>query len=292
MQGNNFSFVTKGFNRIQRCSFMSWIVTEEDANHSREGERNKNRQGRNQSRPSQYFRNKRSDAAADQDAYQSTHQTQNQRFRQKLQTNVIRSCTHSHSDADFARPFRDRHQHDIHDSNAAHHQGNGGDASEQQRHDCSQLCERLRCIGHVTDHEVVGLAWCYFVPLSQQFCNLPLGHGGCLLADRGYHRLIDRWNLLPKKLSLSRRIRNYRGIVLILAHHRLTLCRQYAYYSKRQISNPNRFADRIDSWKQLFRDRFPENYDSRGGTDISVCEKVPLFHLPSSNFGKPLVRTL
>src|SRR5262249_10371262 len=43
MQGNNFSFVTKGFNRIQRRSFMSWIVAEEDANHSREGERNKNR---------------------------------------------------------------------------------------------------------------------------------------------------------------------------------------------------------------------------------------------------------
>src|SRR5215831_14922459 len=283
MQGNNFSFVTKGFNRIQRRSFMSWIVAEEDANHSREGERNKNREGGNQSRPSQDSRNERRDAAADEDANQSAHQTQNQRFRQELQTHIIRPCAHSHSNADFACPLGDGYQHDIHDSDAAHYQRDGGDASQQQRHDGCQLRERLRSIGHIADHEVVRLTWCDFVPL---------GHTACLLADRGHHCLIDRWNLLPKKLSLSRGIRNDRGVVLILAYHRLTLCRQYAYYTKRQIANTNRFADRIDSWKQLFRHGFSKHNDSRRGSDIRIREKVTLFDLPCSNFGKLLVGAL
>src|SRR5262249_25015005 len=100
---------------------MSWIVAEEDANHSREGERNKKREGRHQSRPSKDARTERSDATANEDANQSAHQTQNQRFREELQTDIIRPCADSHSNADFARPLGDGYQHDIHDSDAAHY---------------------------------------------------------------------------------------------------------------------------------------------------------------------------
>src|SRR5690606_6643730 len=51
--------------------------------------------------------------------------TQYQRFGQKLAEDLAVSGTHGFTDADFSRPFRNRHQHDIHDANASHQQRYG-----------------------------------------------------------------------------------------------------------------------------------------------------------------------
>ena len=36
------------------------------------------------------------------------------------------------ADADLPGALRHRHQHDVHDADAAHHQGDGGDAAQHQ----------------------------------------------------------------------------------------------------------------------------------------------------------------
>ena len=46
--------------------------------------------------------------------------------------------------ADFARAFRDRHEHDVHDADAADDQRYRGDAGEQRRQRIAGLLERAR----------------------------------------------------------------------------------------------------------------------------------------------------
>ena len=72
------------------------------------------------------------DAADDPD--QSTDRTQAHRFNQKLRENVVAARAYCHAHANFARPLGYAHQHDVHDSDAAHEQRHASDCAEQDRH--------------------------------------------------------------------------------------------------------------------------------------------------------------
>ena len=48
------------------------------------------------------------------------------------------------ADADLPGALGDRHQHDVHDADAAHQQGDGGDAAQHQAA-CMVVCSLLLC---------------------------------------------------------------------------------------------------------------------------------------------------
>ncbi len=54
------------------------------------------------------------------DADDAAHQGQGKGLDEKLKPDVPGLCPYSHADANFAGPFRNRDQHDIHDADAAH----------------------------------------------------------------------------------------------------------------------------------------------------------------------------
>src|SRR5690349_14186288 len=98
---------------------MRGVVSEKNADRGSECEGNKNRKCRDQCGPAQNTGDQGGQTAADDDADESADETEYQRFRKKLQPDVIRAGSNSHSDADLTRSLSYRNQHDIHDSDSA-----------------------------------------------------------------------------------------------------------------------------------------------------------------------------
>ena len=84
-----------------------------------------------------------------------------------------------HAQPDLARALGDRHQHDVHDADAADQQRDRGDRREQQRHDAARLLLRLQHLGQVAQREVVVLPRLQAVALAQQAADLLLGLASC-----------------------------------------------------------------------------------------------------------------
>ncbi len=62
---------------------------------------------------------------------------------------------HRHARADFAGPFGDTHQHDVHDADAADHQRDARDRAEQSGHDVGRRRRRLRDFLLIAHGEIV-----------------------------------------------------------------------------------------------------------------------------------------
>ena len=74
--------------------------------------------------------------------------------------------------ADLARPLGHRHEHDVHDADAAHQETHGRDARQQVGEDLRRLAERVQKVRLVADLEVVG-------PVLAQLDARVAGSSGC-----------------------------------------------------------------------------------------------------------------
>src|SRR6185503_4775758 len=64
---------------------------------------------------------------AGDDPDHSADVAQHDRLEQELEQDALRARAERLADADLARPLRHRHQHDVHDADAGHDQGDGAD---------------------------------------------------------------------------------------------------------------------------------------------------------------------
>ena len=92
-----------------------------------------------------------------------------------------------HPQADLAVPLGHRHEHDVHDADAADDQRDQGHAHQQARHEADRRAQGLDDLGHVADVEVVRLARADVVPLAQQLGDLR-DRDGDLLGRSGRER--------------------------------------------------------------------------------------------------------
>ena len=90
-----------------------------------------------------------------------------------------------HADADLASAFGDRHQHDIHDADAADEQRNAGDRGQQYGEQSRILVGQVSHVGQVAHEEVVVLSGANAVAVAQQRRDLLLrGVAGVLREPR------------------------------------------------------------------------------------------------------------
>ena len=101
-------------------SFARGVEAKENTDNRAEEKRDHNGFCGDQSRPTELGRNnaRRQDSQANSD--QAAHDTERDCFNQELQKDVPTARAHRHADANFARPFRHAHEHDVHDADATH----------------------------------------------------------------------------------------------------------------------------------------------------------------------------
>ena len=89
--------------------------------------------GLNDEAPAGELADERRDAEPDRDADQAAEQGQRQRLDEELGEDVAAARADRLADADLAGPLPDRHEHDVHDPDAADDERDRGDAAEQER---------------------------------------------------------------------------------------------------------------------------------------------------------------
>src|SRR5207247_1210222 len=158
---------------------------------------------------------------AERDANPSAEQAEDDRFEEDLQQHIAPARADGHAQADLARPLGDRHQHDIHDPDAAHQQRHAGDAGEQRHHGLRRFFPDARHFLHRADHEVVRVARLNLVTPAEQRGD-GVGRSGRFRRRGGRHGdLLDERD--AAQLFHHGRIRHEDRVVLILAHARLAL---------------------------------------------------------------------
>src|SRR5262245_28547232 len=111
-------------------------------------------------------------ADSQHDPSQAPDQRQRDRLNQELHEDVARAGAYGHSQADLPRTLGHRDEHDVHDSDAAHHQRNRSDGREEERHYPARLFLSLQDFRQVAQSEVVLLARLEPMALAQEAADL------------------------------------------------------------------------------------------------------------------------
>src|SRR3546814_8707175 len=85
---------------------------------------------------------------AEHDADDAAAGRDHHRFGEKLQAHLARAGAHRHAQADFADALGHRHQHDVHDADAADQQRNAGHGAEQRSEEHTSELQSLMRISY------------------------------------------------------------------------------------------------------------------------------------------------
>ena len=135
------SLVAQGFDGVEAGSFPGGIKTENDADGSGDRDGGEHAFGTGFDRPLEMGLHHQSGTASEQDPDDTADQTQQDRFNQKLLEDVAGTCADGHAQADLARAFGHGDQHDVHDADAADHEGDQRHAEQQVRHERGRLVQ-------------------------------------------------------------------------------------------------------------------------------------------------------
>src|SRR5690242_3031656 len=83
--------------------------------------------------------------------------------------------------------FGDRHEHDVHDADAAYEKGNAGDRTQQDGKQSRILIGKVGHVGEVAHEEIIVLRGTNAMAVAQQSCNLLLSRVAGILGDGGNH---------------------------------------------------------------------------------------------------------
>ena len=142
--------------------------------------------------------------------------TEREGLDQELPQNVARAGAHRHPDADFASPFGDADQHDVHNSDTADDQRNTGDGAQQNGHGARRRGGQFADLKLAAHGEVVLFAGIEAVTAPEQFDNLSLDLGKGLGAG-GLDIDPTQIGLLANDPFHGTGIRNDDVIILIVA---------------------------------------------------------------------------
>src|SRR5262245_47870953 len=116
------SLESQGLNWIEPRREARRVVTEEHADRRRTSERDSYRVRRDTRRPLKRISNRLGTEPSDRDADPATEEAEDHCFHQELSQNVPATSADRLPKTDLAGAFRDRHEHDVHDPDAADEQ--------------------------------------------------------------------------------------------------------------------------------------------------------------------------
>src|SRR6266566_3908163 len=249
------SFISQRLDRLQAGGLLRRQVPEEKSRGTRHHERDHHAETRNRnpqiSRQKQLRAHRYGDP--DQNPDNRPSSADNERFDQELIHDLPPRRPNGLANPDLPRPFRHRHQHDVHDPDSADHQCD-------ERNDDQHDRQRQRDFPRYHQNCIQGLHLVFRLsrmPAPQQLAQLPL----------------DGWHVFgPRRLHVQQAHHFEAGVVL---HHRegdndgifvkvgkvesLDSLAENADHRERQVSHSNGFPDRIvlpkDAVGKLRRDQ-------------------------------------
>src|SRR6185295_9050731 len=126
------SLVAQRVDRIHARRAAGGPEAEEDAHGGREEEGEEDRARGDRGGPAGEPPDRLGRADAEQDADDSPGQAEDERLDQELKEDVAPAGAERLPDADLARPFGDRDEHDVHDPDAADDERDERDTGEQE----------------------------------------------------------------------------------------------------------------------------------------------------------------
>jgi hypothetical protein len=177
------------------------------------------------------------------DADRAPEQRQHDGFDQELGQHIAFEGTDRQPDADLARAFCYRHQHDVHDADAANEQADRRYCRQQGRQRARRAGDRVGDLLLVHDAEVV-------VGIAREAAALAHQASDVLLRLFGGHGVADRELdlpdvVVPAQPALHRAQRDDDGVVAVLSEVALAFRFEQSDHGARQRTQAETTADRI-----------------------------------------------
>ena len=167
-----------------------------------------------------------------------------------MQQNIIISCTQSLADTYFARTLRNGYQHNIHDADAAHQEGDGRNAAQQHGNAIGRFHHRFHDSCHIAHGEVVVISRFNLVAIAQHLLRL-----GLYIVNNILIFSLQRHSLHigdAHHAILSSGQRNVNHIVLVLTHAALAFALEHANYLKGSLINAHHFSHWLTLGEKTF----------------------------------------
>src|SRR5687768_7135967 len=277
-------FVPQRLNRIQVGGPSRWPYPEQDPNKSGEEEGQQYGRRRYGSVEVSELGQRDRPGPAEDDPADTAKQAQYHRLDEELQQDVPRRRAQRLSNPYLTRPLRHRHQHDVHDADAADKEADGRDSGEQKRENLGRLSEGVEEIRLTPDLEVVVATGQQTVLPPQHFLDLCHGVGDRRLARRDHTDLADA--IRSEDAELRRTERNQHLIVGIAEAAGRPLRRQNPDHLELDSTNshvlPNQIARVGDA--EVVDYRRAHNGDSSALLVIDLGEHLPGSEVVLSHF--------
>src|SRR5512138_2834269 len=165
--------VPQSLHRIEPGCLQSRPGAEKQADqssygYSKRGGPQRNRCGKVREGDPEYERGQPPQAHPEQPAKTGQHYC----LGEKLNDYIGLPGPHGLANADFPRPLRDRHQHDVHHADASHQEADRTEANHDDRH---RRCDAVEVLHHLVaggEPEIVGFVGWYLAQRSQRPLSL------------------------------------------------------------------------------------------------------------------------
>ena len=158
-------------------------------------------------------------------------------------------------DPDFPCPFRNGHQHDVHDTDAPHQEADSGHNGQQQGNGPGGLLGGLDDFRQIPDGKVVIHSRLDLVPGPEErhHIGLDLGHSVFILALDGNVPDIGE----PHEPLHGCGQGNEHNVILVLSHSRLSLGSQHPDHRKGSLVDPHDLPTAFPSGNRVSATVFP-----------------------------------
>jgi hypothetical protein len=134
--------VSQGLDRVEIGGLSRRVIAKADPDQSGEEYREQYGAWADGRRPPRETRDERGCSDPEHDSDEPPGDGKRYRLNQKLSQNVAHLRADGLAQSNFSRPLTDRHQHDIHNADAAHDQRDRSHSREHDRHDARRCLLR------------------------------------------------------------------------------------------------------------------------------------------------------
>ena len=200
----------------------------------------------------------RDDELRDDEADHPAQARQRHRLDQELQQHLACDRADREADADLARAFGHRHQHDVHDPDAADDQADRGDRGDDAGEERRRAGQCVADLFGVEDVEVVFLAPGDAAAFAHQV-------GDRCLDRRGRIGLIDPDQHQPDILTAGKApldgLDRHQHDIILIAESALPARRQRADHVAADVTQAKSLADRVGATEQIGAHRIADDAD-------------------------------
>src|SRR5690625_2429583 len=235
-------FVSQGINGVEAGRLAGRQNAEDDANADGKSEAQKQHPDRHYKGHAKLAGHQSGAAQPQRHAKHTAKRGQHNGFHQKLGQHIAAARAYGQPDANFARAFGYRHQHDVHDADAANQQADGRNAAQQQAHGGGGFGQRIQDVLGVAHAKIVVHGRLDPAPLAQQRLNIAFDPAAGAVLKR---RNIDGANVQAAGQSPLHAFYGHQNDVIRILAARQPFLFKYAYDAAGGAINAQKRSERF-----------------------------------------------